>query len=258
MPDIVLNQLYKYTPLQTTYGVINLALVRSIVPKVLSMKRLLQEFIDHRHNIVIRRIQYELRQAKERAHILEGLKIALTNIDEIITIIRSSSDKGNARNFLIEKFELTEIQANAILQMRLQRLTGLEREKIEQEHINLIKEISRLQDILQNRILQMKIIKRELLEIKRKFNDPRRTKIIAHTEEIDTEDLIPNEKMIVTISHSGYIKRVPTSTYKQQHRGGKGLAGIKLKENDFVEHLFIASNLTYILFFTNNGKCYWL
>ncbi|RLC45592.1 MAG: DNA gyrase subunit A [Candidatus Cloacimonadota bacterium] len=258
MPDIVLNQLYKYTPLQTTYGVINLALVRNIVPKVLNMKQLLQEFIDHRHNIIIRRIQYELRQAKERAHILEGLKIALTNIDEIIKIIRSSSDKGKAMKFLIEKFELTETQANAILQMRLQRLTGLEREKIEQEYINLIKEMSRLQDILQNRILQMKIIKEEFLELKKKFNDPRRTKIIAHTEEIDKEDMIPDVKMIVTISHSGYIKRVPISTYKQQHRGGKGLAGIKLKEDDFVEHLFIASNLTYILFFTNKGKCYWL
>ncbi len=258
VPKIVLNQLYKYTPLQTTYGVINLALVKSIIPKVLNMKELLQEFIDHRHNVVVRRTKYELRKAEERAHILEGLKIALDRIDEVISIIRSSPNVENARQSLIVIFKLTEIQANAILQMRLQKLTGLEREKLEQEYLDLIKNISRLQNILQNRTLRMEIIKEELLEIKEQFNDARRTEIIAHTEEFDKEDLIADEEMIVTISHSGYIKRLPITTYRRQQRGGKGLAGMKLKEDDFVEHLFIASTHNYIMFFTNKGKCYWL
>jgi len=256
-PEILLNQLYKHTQMQVTFGIINLALVDGI-PRVLNLKGMLDEFIKHRHVVVLRRTRYDLEQAEKRAHILEGLKIALDNLDEVIQTIRQSKDPETAKNRLMKKFGLSEIQAKAILDMRLQRLTGLERKKIEEEYKEVIKTIERLRAILENRALQMQIIKDELLEIKEKYGDPRRTEIIKDFTEFSIEDMIAEEDMVITISRDGYIKRFPVSGYRRQHRNTRGSQGAVAKGEDFIEHLFIASTHNYIMFFTDKGKCYWL
>lgn len=256
-PEIVLNQLYSHTQMQVTFGIINLALVED-VPKIMNLKELVGHFIEHRHQILLRRTRYELEEAEKRAHILEGFKIALDNIDEIISTIKKSSDPDSAKTNLIQKFKLSEIQAKAILDMRLQRLTGLERKKIEDEYKEVIKTIARLKSILENKSLQMQIIEEELIELKNKYGDPRRTEIIRDYEEFSIEDLIAEEDMVITITKDGYIKRFPVSQYRRQHRNTRGSTGAVAKGEDFVEHLFIASTHNYILFFTDKGKCYWL
>jgi DNA gyrase subunit A len=256
-PQVILNQLYIHSQMQTTFGVILLALVDG-KPKVLNLKELLQHFIDHRHEVILRRTRFDLEKAEKRAHILEGLKIALDHIDEIIQLIKKSKNPEIAKIGLMKQFKLSEIQAKAILDMRLQRLTGLERRKIEEEYLKVIKEIERLKLILSNKDKQMALIKDELKEIKEKYGDDRRTEIIDKTEEFSIEDIIAEEDMVITISHSGYIKRFPVSGYRRQNRGGKGVIGADMRQEDSVEHLFIASTHHYILFFTDHGKCYWL
>jgi len=253
----VLNKLYKYSQLQESFSVNNRALVNG-VPKVLNMKDMIRNFIDFRHEVVVRRTQFELDNAEKRLHILEGYRIALDNIDEVIATIRASKTASEANANLQEKFQLTEIQAKAILEMKLQRLTGLERDKIEKEYKELLKTVKKLKNILEKRELRMKIIKKEVQEIKEKYQDERRTIIIEGSADIDTEDMIADEDMVVIISHLGYIKRLPINTYRKQGRGGKGLAGSNLKDDDFVGSIFIASTHAYILFFTDFGKCYWL
>lgn len=255
--DVILNQLYKYTMMQTTFGIINLALV-DLQPKVMTIKELMTHFIDHRHNVIVRRTNYELKKAKERAHILEALKIALDHIDEIIALIKNSSSPDEAQIALQERFGFSEIQAKAILDMKLQRLTSLEREKIEEEYQNLLKIIDDLKDILANHPRRMQIVKDELLDLKTRFGDPRRTEIIDATGDVDIEDMIADEDMVITMTHEGYIKRTSVNTYRSQGRGGKGVKGMDSKENDYITTLFVASNHTYILFFTNTGRCYWL
>lgn len=256
-PEIVLNQLYSHTQMQVTFGIINLALVDGI-PKIMNLKELNGHFINHRHQILLRRTRYELDQAEKRAHILEGYKIALDNIDEIVQTIKKSNSPEIARTNLIKKFKLSEIQAQAILDMRLQRLTGLERQKIEDEYKEVIKTIAKLKSILESNSLQMQIIEEELIELKEKYGDPRRTEIIQNFEEFSIEDLIAEEDMVITITKDGYIKRFPVSQYRRQHRNTRGSTGAVAKGEDFVEHLFIASTHNYILFFTDKGKCYWL
>ncbi len=255
--EITLNQLFKLTQMQSTFGVIMLALVDG-VPKVLNLKELLILFIEHRHTVIIRRTKYELAQAEHRAHILEGLKIALENIDAVIKLIKSSKDPAEAKDGLMKKFNMTEIQAQAILDMRLQRLTGLERKKVEEEYLELIKLIATLKGILESKAKRMNIIKEELLALKKNFGDLRRTEIREEEEEFTIEDLIAEEDMVITVTHYGYIKRLGIDAYRRQGRGGKGVIGIETREEDFVEHLFIASTHDYILFFTNIGKCHWL
>ena len=254
-PQVVLNKLYKHTQLQTGFGINNLALVNG-VPHVLGLKDMLYNYIDHQIDVIQRRTRYDLRKAEERAHILEGLVIALDNIDEVISIIRSSRDDAEARARLIERFGLSEVQANHILEMRLRRLTGLEREKIETELAELREKIAYYKRVLGDENLVKEIIRDEMLEIKRRYADKRRTEIADEARDLDIEDLIADEDMVVTITRSGYIKRLPVATYRQQKRGGKGMSGVKLKENDFVEQLFIASTHDYMLFFTNKGKVY--
>ena len=254
-PQVVLNKLYKHTQLQTGFGINNLALVNG-VPHVLGLKDMLYNYIDHQIDVIQRRTRYELRKAEERAHILEGLVIALDNIDEVISIIRSSRDDAEARARLIERFGLSEVQANHILEMRLRRLTGLEREKIETELAELREKIAYYKRVLGDENLVKEIIRDEMLEIKRRYADKRSTEIADEARDLDIEDLIADEDMVVTITRSGYIKRLPVATYRQQKRGGKGMSGVKLKENDFVEQLFIASTHDYMLFFTNKGKVY--
>jgi DNA gyrase subunit A len=256
-PDVVLNQLYKHTQMQVTFGAIMLALVDNR-PKLLNLKQLLTHFLDHRHEMVVRRTTFELRKAEERAHILEGLKICLDHLDEVIALIRKAPDPDTARKNLMKSFKMTEIQAQAILDMRLQRLTQLERDKIENEYLEIIKTISRLKGILESRERRMGIIKEELAELKAKYGDERRTDIIEATGELSMEDIIAEEEMVITISHGGYIKRLPIGTYRRQWRGGRGVSGGATKEDDFMEHLFIGSTHHYILFFTNLGRCYWL
>ncbi|MBN2104405.1 DNA gyrase subunit A [bacterium] len=255
--QVILNQLYVHTQMQTTFGVIMLALVEG-VPKVLDLKSFLQCFIDHRHEIIVRRTKFELEKAEREAHILEGLKIALDNIDAIIALIKKSRNPETAKNGLMKSFKLSEIQADHVLKMQLQRLTGLERKKIEEDYLNLIKLINKLKSILDSRDKQMELIKGELNEIKEKFNDERRTEIVTKTEEFSIEDMIAEEDMVITISHSGYIKRFPVSGYKRQNRGGKGVIGAGTKGEDSIELLFIATTHHYILFFSSRGKCYWL
>ncbi len=256
-PEIILNQLYRHTQMQITFGIINLALVDG-VPKIMNLKELLAHFIEHRHQILLRRTRYDLDQAERRAHILEGYKIALDNIDEIVQTIKKSKSPDVAQKNLMKKFKLSEIQAKAILDMRLQRLTGLERQKIEDEYKEVIKTISRLKSILENRSLQMQILEEELLKLKDKYGDLRRTEIIQDFEAFSIEDLIAEEEMVITITKDGYIKRFPVSGYRRQHRNTRGSTGAVAKGEDFVEHLFIASTHNYILFFTDKGKCYWL
>jgi DNA gyrase subunit A len=256
-PPVVMNQLYKHTQMQTTIGIIMLALVDG-QPKILAIKEILEKFIDHRHEIILRRTKFKLDKAENRAHILEGLKIALDHIDAIVQLIKKSRNPETAKTGLMKEFKLSEIQAKAILEMRLQRLTGLERKKIEEEYLNIIKEIESLKLILQSKDKQMALIKEELLEIKEKYGDDRRTEIIATTEEFNIEDIIAEEDMVITITHSGFIKRFPVTGYRRQNRGGKGVKGAETKQEDSVEHLFIASTHHYILFFTDRGKCHWL
>ncbi len=255
--DIILNQLYKNTQLQNSFGVIMLALVDNR-PRILNLRECLVHYLNHRHEVIVRRTQFDLDVAEKRAHILEGLKIALDNIDAIITLIRGSKDTEEARKGLMNNFGLSEVQANAILEMRLQRLTGLEREKIENEYLEVIKLIEEYRFILENEPKRMQIIKDEAMAIAARYGDERRTQVINESGELSIEDMIADEEMVITISHSGYIKRLPASTYRKQGRGGKGITGMETKEEDFVEHLFIASAHSYILFFTNNGRAYWL
>jgi DNA gyrase subunit A len=254
--NIVLNQLFKHTPMQTTFGVIMLALV-GLEPKVLSIKGLLDEYIRFRHEVILRRTRFDLEAAERRAHILEGYKIALDNIDAIIALIKKSPTVEAARDGLMREFKLSEIQATAILEMRLQRLTGLERKKIEQEYLEVIKKIEALKAILASVARQMAIVKAEVLEMKEKYGDERRTEIVDAAADFDIEDLIAEEDMVIAITHGGYIKRMPVTLYRRQRRGGRGVVGMGTKEEDFVEHLFIASTHDYILFFTDTGRCHW-
>ncbi len=256
-PEVLIRQLYMHTPLQISFGMINLALVNN-QPKVLSLKELLQEFLDFRKSVITRRCIFDLNKAEERAHILEGLRIALDHLDEVIALIRSAYKAEIARGLLMEKFELSERQAQAILDMRLQRLTGLEREKLIAEYNDLIREIARLREILANERLVYKMIQEELEEIRKEHADPRRTEIRAEMAEIAPEDLIAEEEMVVTISNTGYIKRNPVSLYRAQHRGGKGKVAMSTKQDDFVSRLFIASTHSYVLIFTSKGRVYWI
>jgi DNA gyrase subunit A len=255
--EIVLNQLFKHTQMQSTFAIIMLTLVGG-VPMVLSLKELMEQFLIHRHEVVVRRTKFDLQKAEERAHILEGYKIALDNIDAVIELIKKSKDTPTAREGLMTRFKLSEKQANAILDMRLARLTGLERQKIEEEYLATIKLIAELKGILESKPRRMAIIKEELLELKRKYADDRRTEIQDAAEEFTVEDLIAEEDMVITISHAGYIKRLSVSMYRRQNRGGRGVIGIETKEEDFAEHLFVASTHEYILFFSNKGRCYWI
>ncbi len=255
--EVVLNNLYKHTQLQTTFGVIVLALVDGR-PQVLTLRQLLDHFLKHRNEVVVRRAKYDLAEAEKRAHILEGYIIALDNIDEIIRLIKKSKDVPSAQEGLMKRFKLSEIQAKAILDMRLQKLTGLERKKVEDEYKETIKLIERLKAILASKKLQMQIIREELEEVKKKYGDERRTEIVYDFEEFSVEDMIAEEDVVITISHSGFIKRFPVSGYRRQSRGGKGVMGATTKEDDFIEHMFIASTHNYILLFTDEGRCYWL
>ena len=257
IPEIILNQLFKYTQLQDTFGIIMLALVGGI-PKLLKLKDMLGYFIEFRHEIVVRRTQFDLNQADAKAHILEGLKIALDNIDEIIELIKTSKDPASAKEGLINSFDLSEKQAQAILDMRLQRLTGLETDKVIEEYKEIIKDIAKLKGILESKHQRMNIIKLELEETRERYGDERRTEILPFGADVSIEDMIVQEDMVLTITHSGYIKRTPLTTYRTQRRGGRGIQGALSKDTDFVEHLFIANTHNHILFFTDKGKCYWL
>ena len=255
--QVVLNQLYKHTQMYTSFGIIMLALVRN-QPRVLTLKELLASFIDHRKEVITRRTQYELRKAEERLHILEGFKIALDNLDEVVELIKASESPAAAREGLVRTFSLSERQAQAILEMRLQRLTALERDKILEERRELLETVSRLREILSSEKLILDLAVEELVELKERFGDRRRTEIVEDVEEISIEDLITDEDMVVTTTYGGYIKSVPLSVYRNQRRGGQGRTGMGTKETDFVNDLFIASRHNYILFFSSLGKCYWL
>ena len=257
VPEVILNQLYQNTQLQDTFGIILLALVDG-VPKIMPLKTILNHFIDFRHEIVVRRTTFELKEAEARAHILEGLKIALDNIDEVISIIRGSKNPTMAKEGLMNNFNLSEVQSQAILDMRLQKLTGLEADKVVTEYKELLKLISHLKGILENRDQRMDIIKQELTEIKEQYGDERKTEIIEVDSNFSMEDMIAEEEVVLTITHQGYIKRTALNTYRTQRRGGRGVQGAMSKEEDFVEHLFIANTHNYMLFFTDMGKCYWL
>lgn len=257
IPDVVLNQLYKHTQLQDTFGIIMLALVNG-VPKVMMLKEVLQHFINFRHEVVVKRTEFDLKQAEDKAHILEGLKIALDNIDAVIKIIRSSKDPAQAKEGLMNGFDLSERQAKAILDMRLQRLTGLEVGKVVEEYKETIKIISQLKGILESRTKRMEIIKAELGQIRDQYGDERRTEIIPVATDFSMEDMIAQEDMVITITHRGYIKRTAVTTYRSQRRGGRGIQGATSREEDFVENVLIANTHNYMLFFTDSGKCYWL
>ncbi len=255
IPKVVLNKLYKHTPMQTTFGVNMVALVDN-VPRTLSLREVIGHYIDHQREVIIRRTKYELRRAEERAHVLEGLLVALANLDEVIALIRASRDPESARTGLIERFALTLIQAQAILQLTLSRLTALEADKIKREHADLLERIQELREILGDENRVSALIKDELREIAEAYGDDRRTEI-AHAEgEIDIEDLIADQQMVISITHSGYIKSLPLSTYRQQRRGGIGVTGMDMKDEDYIEHLFVSSTHDYLLFFTNRGKVY--
>ncbi|MGQ3684499.1 MAG: DNA gyrase subunit A [Candidatus Loosdrechtia sp.] len=254
--EVILNQLYKHTKLQDSFSIIMIALVNNR-PETLNLKQMLMYYIKHRKVVIIRRTKYLLEKAQARAHILEGLKIALGNIDKIIALIKASASVEIARNGLINQFSLSEIQANAILDMRLQRLTGLEQEKIEEEYKKLCADIKEFQAILASEKLVLDIIKKDISEIKDRFGDKRRTEIVSAVTELDLEDLIAEENVVVIITHEGYIKRLPLTSYRKQHRGGKGVTGAEMKEGDFIEHLFVALTHDYILFFTDQGRVYW-
>jgi DNA gyrase subunit A len=255
--NVVLNKLYQYTQLQNSFNVNNIALVKGR-PQTLNLKDLIRYFVEHRHVVVMRRTQFELAEAEKKAHILEGLLIALDNLDAVINLIRASKTPDEARSGLMTTFSLTEIQAKAILDLRLQRLTGLERDKIKDEYEELLKLIAFLKNILEDEALRMKIIKDELLEIKEKYGDERRSRIIPDASDFRIEDTIADENVVITISHLGYIKRTALSEYRVQNRGGKGMKGSEVRDEDFLEHLFVATNHNYLLFFTEKGKCFWM
>ena len=257
IPNIVLNMLYKYTALQSSFSVNNIALVKGR-PQMLNLKDMIHHFVEHRHEVVVRRTQYELRKAEERAHILKGLIIASDNIDEVIALIKASANTDEARNKLISTFELTEIQAKAIVEMRLRQLTGLEQDKLRTEYDELMKTIADLKDILGKKDRRMEIIKNELFEVKNKYGDERRSSIEYAGGSFRVEDMIPDEKVVITISHAGYIKRTPLGEYRTQHRGGVGQKASTTRNEDFLEHLFVGTNHQYMLFFTQKGKCFWL
>ncbi len=256
IPNVVLNQLFSYTPLQSSYGINNIALDHGR-PRLLNLKDMIQCFVDFRHEVVVRRTKFDLAEAEKRAHILEGLLIALDNLDAVIALIRASQTPDIAREGLMSQFGLSEIQAKAILEMRLQRLTGLERDKIKEEYAEVMKQIAYFKEILSNETLRFQIIKDELTEIKKKYGDERRTEIVVAADDIDIEDLIEEEEMVITISRLGYIKRTPLTEYRVQGRGGKGAIGSTARDEDFIEKLFVASTHDYFLFFTDQGKCYW-
>ena len=257
VPNVVLNKLYKYTQLQSSFSVNNIALVKGR-PEMLNLKDMIKHFVDHRHEVVVRRTEYELRQAEKRAHVLEGLLIAIDNLDAVIKLIRGSATPEEARNGLITEFKLSEIQAKAILDMRLQKLTGLERDKIKAEYEELMKTIDYLKSILGDKVLRMQIIKDEMLEIKEKYGDERRTDIEFAGGDVSIEDMIPDTEVVITISHAGYIKRTPLSEYKKQNRGGVGSKGASTRDKDFIENVFVATNHQYMLFFTEQGRCFWM
>ncbi|MGB5665933.1 MAG: DNA gyrase subunit A [Maribacter sp.] len=257
IPNIVLNTLYKYTALQSSFSVNNIALVKGR-PQMLNVKEMIHYFVEHRHEVVVRRTKFELKKAEDRAHILEGLIIASDNIDEVIAIIRASSNADEARENLMERFKLTEIQAKAIVEMRLRQLTGLEQDKLRSEYEEVIKTIADLKDILESKDRRMQIIKDELLEVKEKYGDARRSEINFAGGDLSMEDMIPNEQVVITISHAGYIKRTPLSEYKTQNRGGVGQKASSTRTEDFLEHLFVGTNHQYMLFFTQKGKCFWM
>jgi len=257
IPNIVLNTLFKHTALQSSFSVNNIALVNGR-PQMLNLKDLIYHFVEHRHDVVVRRTEFELRKARERAHILEGLIIASDNIDEVIALIRASSNAEEARNKLIERFELSELQAKAIVEMRLRQLTGLEQDKLRAEYEEIMKTIEDLEDILARKERRMEVIKEELLEVQEKYGDERRSQIEYAGGDLSIEDMIPDEKVVITISHAGYIKRTSLNEYKTQNRGGVGQKGSNTRNEDFLEYLFVGTNHQYMLFFTQNGKCYWM
>lgn len=257
IPNVVLNNLYQYTPLQTSFGVNNIALVNGR-PQVLNLKDMIHHFVTFRHEVVTRRTQYELRKAEERLHILEGYLIALDHLDEVIKLIRASKNPEDAKNGLMTNFGMSEIQSKAVLALTLQRLTGLEIDKIRAEHKEVSDLIAHLKEILANESMRFDIIKEELADVKKKYGDARRSEIVLYGDDITYEDMIPEEDMVVTISHLGYVKRTSLAEYKTQNRGGKGSKGGKTREEDFIEHLFVASTHNYLLLFTEQGKCYWL
>ena len=257
VPNIVLNTLYKYTQLQSSFSVNNIALVNGR-PEMLNLKDLIYHFVDHRHEVVTRRAEYELRKAEERAHILEGLIIASDNIDEVIALIRGSKNADEARTKLIERFSLSEVQARAIVEMRLRQLTGLEQDKLRAEYEEIMKLINHLRELLASREMRMDLIKEELNEIKEKYGDERRSVIEYAGGDVSITDLIADEQVVITISHAGYIKRTPLSEYKTQNRGGVGQKSAGTRDQDFLEHMYVATNHQYMLFFTQKGKCFWM
>src|SRR5690554_4740583 len=257
VPNVVLNTLYKFTQLQSSFSINNIALVNGR-PELLNLKDMIYHFVEHRHDVVFRRAQFELRKAEERAHILEGLIIASDNIDEVIALIRASKDGDEARAKLIERFSLSEIQARAIVEMRLRQLTGLEQDKLRAEYEEIMKLIAHLKDLLANKDLRMELIKEELVEIRDKYGDERRSTIEYAGGDVSIEDLIADEQVVITISHAGYIKRTPLSEYKTQNRGGVGQKSAGTRDQDFLEHMYVATNHQYMLFFTQKGKCFWM
>ena len=257
VPNVVLNKLYKYTQLQSSFSVNNIALVNGR-PELLNLKDMIKHFVAHRHEVVVRRTEYELRQAEKRAHVLEGLLIAIDNLDAVIKLIRASATPEEARTGLMTEFKLSEIQAKAILDMRLQKLTGLERDKIKAEYEELMKTIDYLKSILADKGLRMQIIKDELIEVKEKYGDDRRTDIEFAGGDVSIEDMIPDTEVVITISHAGYIKRTPLSEYKTQNRGGVGAKAASTRDKDFIENVFVATNHQYMLFFTEQGRCFWM
>jgi DNA gyrase subunit A len=257
VPNVVLNKLYKYTQLQSSFSVNNIALVNGR-PEMLNLKDMVKHFVEHRHDVVVRRTEYELRQAEKRAHVLEGLLIAIDNLDAVIKLIRASATVDEAKSGLMTEFKLSDVQAKAILEMRLQKLTGLERGKIKSEYEELMKTIKYLKSILGDKVLRMEIIKDELLEIKEKYGDDRRTDIEFAGGDVSIEDMIPDSEVVITISHAGYIKRTPLTEYKKQNRGGVGSKGASTRDKDFIEHVYVATNHQYMLFFTELGRCFWM
>ena len=257
VPNVVLNKLYKYTQLQSSFSVNNIALVNGR-PELLNLKDMIRHFVDHRHEVVVRRTEYELKQAEKRAHVLEGLLIAIDNLDAAIKLIRASSTPEDAKTGLMAEFQLSEIQAKAILDMRLQKLTGLERDKIKAEYEELMKTIEYLKSILNDKALRMSIIKEELEEVKDKFGDDRKTDIEYSGGDVSIEDMIPDTEVVITISHAGYVKRTPLTEYKKQNRGGVGAKAASTRDQDFIEHVFVATNHQYMLFFTEQGRCFWM
>ena len=255
--QVILNQLFKHTKMQSNFSAIMLCLVEG-VPKALNLPQILAYYIEHRREVVQGRTQFDLSKSENRSHVLEGYRTALNNIEEIIEIVQTADSPDSAKNLLIVNYELSEVQASEILTMTLRQLTGLERQKINDEYTDLIALIAELKAVLDSELLVTDIIRQELLELKEKYGDERRTEIAGAVKDFDIEDLIADEEMVVVVSHSGYIKRIPSDTYRQQHRGGKGIIGMGTKDEDYIEHIFVASAHQYILFFTDYGKCYWL